>query len=150
MKRISLLLAAVLCCGLFTGCKTSIWPAALQGAVAVGVSYGVNKDPTIQPYLQASKTVICGLAGQGVVDPAQIVAAIQASDANALKTPEALLVLNTALAIYEAVYYEYGAKVQASDVQPYLLALCHGLEQGLPADPRMLLTQTSMRWPRVK
>lgn len=150
MKKLPILLAAVLSCGLFTGCKTTIGPAVLQSAVSVGVAYGVQKDPTIQPYLQASKTVICSLSGEGVFDPALIVAAIQNSPANDLKTPEALLVLNSVLAIYEAVYYGYGDDIKASEVQPYLAALCHGLELGLPADSRMLLTQRWLIWPRVK
>ena len=85
------------------------------------------------PYLEAATPVICNAAGQGQVNPAEVVAALQ--QVTQAKTPQAVAIINGALAIYEAVYAYYGTNVQTSVVEPYLLGVCNGLRAVLPAPP---------------
>lgn len=131
----SILLAVALCAGLFTGCATANKPltvAIVQATVSTGAAFGIEQDPTIVPYLRAATPVICNAAGQGQLDPSQVVQALQAADVAALKTPLGVSVINSALAIYEAVYSYYGTNVQSSVIQPYLQGVCLGLESALP------------------
>ena len=147
MKK--LILLGVALCAALTACQSPIGPALTQTMVTEAVTFGVQQDTNTVPYLRACKDVICGLSAQSVVDPAAIVAALESSSAKELKTPEGKLILNGALAIYETVYYYYGADVTASKVEPYLVALCNGLTAGLP-DTSALHLQKKMGWPAIK
>ena len=141
MKTKILLSLTALC--LF-GCATNssnpnpIGPAITQATVATGVAFAVQQDPSILPYLEAADPVICALSGNGTVNPAQIVAALQSAQINELKTPAGMAALNAALAVYEAIYMSYGTNVQASTVEPYLLAVCNGLKEVTPVTTNKL------------
>lgn len=117
-----------------TGCSTpnTVGPAVVQIAVQTGAAYGMQQDTNTIPYIRAATPVICNAAGSGTLDPAAVVAALQSSNADALKTPAAIIIINGALALYEAVYAQYGTNIQASVVQPYLQAVCSGLTAALP------------------
>jgi hypothetical protein len=134
-KLNSLGLAALL--AIIVGCATTgasvLAPSIVKIAVHFGASLGIQKDPAALPYLEAATPIICSMSGSGPVDPAAIVAALESSGASALKTPAAVLIINGALDIYEAVYDHYGSNVQASVVAPYLVAVCQGLTEALPA-----------------
>ena len=119
------------------GCGTTkqLGPAAVQVAVQAGAAIGMNKEPAAIPYVEAATPVICSAAGSGVFDPAQVVSALENSPANFLKTPTGVIVINGALALYQAVYNSYGTNIQASVVEPYLLAVCNGLTGALSTLP---------------
>jgi hypothetical protein len=116
------------------GCSTvgKFAPALTEAAVQNLASYELGKNPDAIPYLQAATPIICNLAGQGVLEPAKVVAALDNSSIAALKTPTAALIINGVLTIYETVYNTYSTNIETSVVQPYLLAVCDGLEAALP------------------
>ena len=150
---------------LFVGCATTqtpvnFGPAITQTTVMAGASYEMTQDANLRPYLMAAAPVICNAAGSGKIDPAAIVADLQASSANELKTTNAAIVINLLLGIYETIYYSYGTNIQASVVQPYLQAVCNGLNAALGASPSNLAAMARNRietfateprnWPHVK
>jgi hypothetical protein len=100
--------------------------------VSTGALFGIEQDPTVVPYLQAATPVICDVAGQGKVNPADVVQALQSAGVDQLKTPAGVAIINSSIAIYEAVYDSYGTNVQASVVQPYLEGVCLGLKDAVP------------------
>jgi len=130
MKIIYCLFAAVVLA--FTGCK-NITPATQRiietQAVATGVELGVLKAPTARPYLEAVTPIVCAEAAGTNPSPAMIVAAIEASGAANLKTPEAVIIVNGALGIYAAVVSQFGTN--SATMQNYAGGLCDGLTQGL-------------------
>lgn len=135
--KLNLLMLVALTSALFTGCATQnggppATPAIVRATVSAGVSFGLAEDPSIKPYLQAATPVICDAAGQGKVNPADVVAALQQSDANQFKSPTAVAIINSAIAVYEVVYAYYGTNVQTSVVQPYLEGVCLGLRDVVP------------------
>lgn len=129
-NKLTVLGLALALAGFVTGCGTTgtvLTPALVRIAVQTGTSYGIMKDTNTVPYLKAATPVICSAAGSAALDPSQVVMALESSNAAQLKTPEATIIINGALAIYEAVYDAYGTNVQASVIQPYLQAVCDGL-----------------------
>jgi hypothetical protein len=160
-NRIVLALAAlILCAGLTftTGCtfiKSNVTPAVVQQGVATGVIYAVQKYPTAVPYLQAAAPIICMTANGTNFDPAQIVAAIEKSDAGPLKTPEAVLILNGALTLYIGIWDSYGADAvnRSPDLKLYLQATCNGMNAGLAGAPMLArpgVSATAPEWPLIK
>lgn len=130
MKKLTVLGLALALAGLITGCGTTgkaLSPALVRIAVQTGATYGILKDTNTIPYLKAATPVICSAAGTTNLNPDQVIAALESSSAAQLKTPEAVIIMNGALAIYETVYDAYGTNVQASVAQPYLKAVCDGL-----------------------
>jgi len=120
----------------FTGCSTMVLtPGSVKQGVATGVSYSVVKYPDAVPYLKAAEPVICSAAHGTNLAPAQVVAALQNSNADQLKTPEGVMILNTALALYVGLWEKYGTKaVTKSDkLRSYLEATCGGIHDGLIA-----------------
>jgi hypothetical protein len=145
-NKLTVLGLALALAGIVTGCGTTgktLTPALVQIAVQTGTSYGIMKDTNAIPYLRAAAPVICNAAGSGTLDPTAVVAALESSGSAQLKTPEGVIIINGVLAIYEAVYDAYGTNVQASVVQPYLQAVCNGLNGALGttrnAPPKYLL-----------
>jgi hypothetical protein len=126
---------ALVACALTTGCATqnkTLTAAVVRATVSTGALFGIEQDPTVVPYLQAATPVICDAAGQGKINPAEIVAALQSANVEQLKTPAGVAIVNSSIAIYEAIYANYGTNVQASVVQPYLEGVCLGLTDALP------------------
>ena len=68
--------------------------------------------------------VVCAVAHGTNVSPAAIVTAL---DAYGPLTPESVLIVNSALSLYEIIY----AGIAPTNASPYAVALCAGLEQGL-------------------
>lgn len=137
MKKINSVwaLVALAACALVTGCATQNKPltvAVVRASVSTGALFGIEQDPTVVPYLQAATPVICDVAGQGKVNPADVVQALQSAGVDQLKTPAGVAIINSSIAIYEAVYDSYGTNVQASVVQPYLEGVCLGLKDAVP------------------
>lgn len=157
VKYILLVAALYVAANLVTGCSSvtnQITPAVVQQGVATGVSYAVAKYPTAIPYLEAAAPIICSAANGTNLNPAQVVAAIESSPAAALKTPEAVLILNGALTLYIAVWDSYGSNALASStaIQPYLAATCAGIDEALPAStnaPAMKVAPLVYIWPVV-
>lgn len=148
MKLLSILAGAALCCALLTGCATAPkpnpGPLLVELAVQAGTSYGIEQHPEAVPYLRAAAPVICTAADTGTVNPADVVAAIQAANLDALSTPDAKLILNAALVIYDAAFSQYSA---TEDMKPYLKAVCNGLTLALPTATRI---PARIDFPRVK
>lgn len=130
-----LILGAALCCSLLvTGCKTqnpALTAAIVRATVSTGALFGIESDPKIVPYLQAATPIICDAAGTSHLNPVEVVQALQSINPK-LKTATGVAVINSALALYEALYAQYGTNVQASVVQPYLEGVCLGLRDALP------------------
>lgn len=135
MNKLTSFLALIALAAL-TGCATTnpLGPAAVEIAVQTAATYGVQKDPNVVPYLKAAAPVVCSMAGSEMLDPAAVVAALEQSNIEALKTPEATIIMNGALALYGAIYASYGEQVKTSQVQPYLQAVCTGLTMALPGN----------------
>lgn len=151
---------------LVTGCASSpvkITPALVQQGVATGVAYSTAKYPQAVPYLKAADLVICSASEGTNLAPSEVVAAIESSDAAALKTPEAVLILNTALTLYTGVWDAYGADAlnNQPDLKLYLQATCAGISDGLPPislptpitpmmAKRIVDSRGNPNWPHVK
>ncbi len=138
-----------------TGCTSiNISPSVVQQGVATGVKYSVSKYPTSRPYLTAATPVICSVANSTNLVPSEVITAIENSDANKLKTPEGVLILNSALTLYISIWNSYGSNAvnNATALQPYLKATCNGLNDGLHtvtfASPSTL--KNKVVWPLVK
>lgn len=156
-KFVSLIGAPLLFIALLfvTGCSTTqpnISPALVQQGVFTVAAYTVAKEPAVVPYLNAATPVICSAAqGTNGIDPASVVAAIEASPlASQLKTPEAVLALNGALTLYIGVWDSYGGKVDLAAMQPYLQATCNGLTLALPAAKSKPAKTAKASWPLVR
>lgn len=134
MTKLKLFLVPLFALVALTGCATTnpLGPAAVEIAVQTAATYGVQKDPNVVPYLKAAAPIVCSMAGSEMLDPAAVVAALEQSNVAALKTPEATILMNGALALYGAIYASYGDDVKASAVQPYLQAVCTGLTMAVP------------------
>lgn len=141
---------AVLCLVLLCGCanKPLLSPALVQAGVAAAVSYGVSKKPEAIPFVRAVEPVICSASESTNLAPAEVVLAIQQS--GALKTPESVLIVNSALLLYSGIYNSFGADAvnQNALLQAYLHATCVGIGQGLPPNPPGPGTHSS--WPQIK
>lgn len=121
-------LAAALIAG--SGCKSAnptVGPALLRLGVSTGAGYALQKYPVAVPGVRAGADIVCALANGTNPDPAQMVAAL---DAYGQKSPEAVLILNAALAAYEIVYEGLNNTNQTA-AQPYAMALCGGLTDAL-------------------
>lgn len=144
---------------LSSGCagQFQVSPAVVQQGVASGVSYSSAKFPTAVPYLLAAGDVICSEANGTNLAPADVIAAIESSNASQFKTPEAVLILNSALTLYIGIWDSYGsnALANATTLQPYLKATCDGINQGLPPQGGKLMLHKgqqapSPNWPMIK
>lgn len=161
----TILLTSLLGALLFSsGCagQFQVSPAVVQQGVASTVSYSSSKFPTSVPYLLAAGDVICSEANETNLAPADVIAAIESSNATQFKTPEAVLILNSALTLYIGIWDSYGSNAiaNATALQPYLKATCNGINQGLPPQGGKLLLGRSKieknrlapspNWPMIK
>jgi len=130
-------MAAALLATVGSGCKTtgsgpSLSPALVQIAVQTGTAFGVEKYPQALPALRVATPVVCSAANGTNIQPAQIVAAIQAAGVGT--NIEAIVILNGAIAIYDTIFESYGADwlTNRPQLTLYLKAVCDGLTAGLP------------------
>ena len=110
-----------------SGCGTTgstVGPAVLQLGVSTGTAYSLTQYPTARPGVAAAALVVCSVANGTNVSPAAIV---QALDAYGPLAPESVLIVNSALSLYEIIY----AGLTPTNSSPYAIALCNGLNQGL-------------------
>lgn len=134
------------------GCKTAspiLTPALVQSGVSASVMYGVAKYPQARSYLRAVEPIICAVSESTNLAPAEVVAAIEES--GALKTPEAVMILNTSLLLYSAAYNALGADAAIKNaplLQEYLHSVCLGLGQGLATSTTLKANRVT--WPTVR
>lgn len=154
MKKLAAISALV---ALTFGCSSlKITPQIVEQSVSTGVKYSVAKYPNSIPYLRAAAPVICSAAYQTNLIPALVIEAIQNSEAEKLKTPEAVLILNSAMLLYIGLWNSYGddALTKAPMFRLYLQATCEGIQGGLPAPlsiPELLQEYPGKRdWPKVR
>lgn len=161
MKSLRILLPIVSAVALLSGCgtqQTLISPALVQQGVATGVAYSAEKYTNSIQYLRIADSVICSMASSTNIAPAEVIAAIERSPSAAVtKTPEGVLILNSALTLYTGIWNSYGSNAVANavEIQPYLKATCDGINQGLPIDSgKMGVRRPSFvesdSWPVVK
>lgn len=160
MNRITpLLLVCVLAVAVLgSGCKTGsgssvVSPALTQSFVASGVRYGVTKWPSSKPAVAAGVEVVCSVGNGTNLNPAVIVAAVDSSNFAALKTPEAVLIMEGVIGAYTLIWNSYGADAinNAPTLKLYLQATCNGGREGLaPLTLRSVEGQTYQVWPHLK
>jgi hypothetical protein len=135
MKKLIFLLPIAILAGCTSPVgKAVLSPAMVQVAVETGVSFGSSKYPAAVPYLRIADSVICSAADSTNIEPAQIVAAVEAAGVVSATNAEAVLILNGSLAIYETVFDAYGTNWIANQpvLQGYLKSVCDGISAGLP------------------
>jgi hypothetical protein len=134
MKNLLPLLAIVSL--LFAGCKTAptFGPAIAQEAVTIGVQVGLVKYPEAAPILRAAAPVVCAVASGTNIQPAQVISVLQGSGVINATNVQAVLILNSAIGIYTAVFDSFGANWTANQpvLQSYLKAVCDGINAALP------------------
>lgn len=129
MKKLIYLAALV---AFTAGCR-HMTPEIVQSGVTAGVRYGITKYPSAVPAVRISEQVICSAATGTNLSPAAVVAAIEASDWEKAKTPEAVFILNGVILIYSGVWNSYGEDAinNAPVFREYLGAVCLGIHDGL-------------------
>lgn len=151
MKKLISLLALV---ALTAGCKSvKISPAIVQSGVTASVMYGVTKYPSAIPAIRISEQVICSAANGTNLSPAAVVAAIEASEWEKAKTPEAVFILNGVIMIYSSAWNSYGndAINNAPVFKEYLKAVCSGVHDGLPLTVARSIDPTqNPKWPLLQ
>jgi hypothetical protein len=86
IKNLLFGLSLVALCGCASGSKMN--PSIVRLGVGTTTAYALSKNPKAVKYVQAVAPVVCSAATGTNLAPAQIVALIQLSDAESLKTPE--------------------------------------------------------------
>lgn len=119
----------------FTGCGTVrsvVTPPVVQSGVSAGVRFGCTKFPSATPAVRIAVDVICSQANGTNVSPTEIVAAIESSNFENLKTPEAIFITQNMVTIYTAAWNSFASDAVAqSEAMPYLQAVCQGGREGL-------------------
>lgn len=151
-KIIAPLLTSIALVTLLTGCAATsqnrpMTVALVRMAVNTGALFGIEQEPTCVYYLKAAAPVICNAAGNGNLNPAKVVAALQSADVDLLKTPIGVSIINSGLALYEAIYTAYGTNVQNSVMQPYLEGICLGLEDAVGMPTTSLIKRNTTTLP---
>lgn len=132
--NLSLILAAL---PLLVGCATTNPVSPVAAAVAsihvivpIAVEYAATQDKNCIPYLTAAAGV-CDIAlSSGNTTPAQLIAALDASSANSLKTPLAHAAVMSAIGLYEAFL---AVNVTSSaDATQIISAISSSIRAGLP------------------
>jgi hypothetical protein len=102
----------------------------IQIVVPVGVQYAASKDRNCVPYLVAAANTLDLAAGQGTVKPEDIIAALDASSASALKTPLAHSAIMAGIGIYTTFFY---TDVQNNEKATRVIrAVASAIRSGLP------------------
>lgn len=141
------------------GCKSSaIAPSVLRLGVGAGASYSLLKYPEAAPAVKASAAIICSQASNTNLSPEAVYAAV---DAYKEKTPESVLIVNSALSLYTLIWNGYGATAVTNNPQfkLYLEATCGGLTDAVATIPIVPSSNTlsilraappvSKQWPQV-
>ena len=124
----------------FTGCSTadkqlllSETPTLISAIVPPAVQVGVKKQPKIAPYLTSVATVINTFALGQDLTPDTLAATVATAKIKELETPEALNIVNSALALYKAYYNTAVTNKVASvdNLVPILKALSSAITQGI-------------------
>lgn len=157
MKQIKLI-SLIALAGFLVGCgtiKSTLTPALVQSSVAATTSFGLSRYPQAAPAVRIATEVICAAAAGTNVNPANIVAAIEASDWSKIKTPEATFIVQSGITAYTIVYNSWGAEAVNNSEQAVLFlgAVCNGLKAGTPAAtfgaPRMRHINQA-EWPHLQ
>lgn len=156
MKRLTLPLILTALVAFAVGCKNTsptLGPSLVQQGVATGVSYSVIKYTNAVPYLKVGAQIVCASAAGTNISPAAIIASLeQSSLANSLKTPEGVLIFNSAMLLYTGIWESYGSNAVANvaQLQPYLQATCNGMNQGLAYTTLSARNAPAATWPKAK
>lgn len=157
MKRFFLIPVALAVVLAFTGCgtvKSTLKPAVVQSGVAAGVRFGVAKYPTALPAVRVATEVICSAANGTNISPAVIVAAIESSSYESLKTPEAVFITQGIVTLYSAAWNSFASDAVAqSEALPYLQAVCNGGREGLAGfstAASRALAPGQLNWPQLR
>lgn len=139
--KFSILLAAIATAFgavLMTGCSVipKITPALVQSQVHNVVAFGVEKAPQAIPELRIADNVICAAAAGTNVEPSSIVTNLELAGVISANSPEAVLIANSAIGIYDGIFQSFGSNWVANTtlLQQYLQAVCSGINEGLPPD----------------
>lgn len=130
-------IAAAFTAVLMTGCTSTnpgVTPALVQIAVQTGVAFGVERAPQAIPELRIADNVICAAAAGTNVEPSSIVLNLELAGVVSTNSPEAVIIVNGALALYDTIFAGYGSNWVANtpQLQTYLQAICAGMNAGLP------------------
>lgn len=137
------------------GCKSPIGPGVVRLGVSSGASYSLLKYPQAAPAVKASADIICAQAGGTNLAPASIYAAV---DAYSQKTPESVLIVNSALSLYTLLWNGYGASAvnNLPQLKLYLEATCGGLTDAVGTIPTPTAAPAMLRaapvnkdWPHI-
>lgn len=103
--------------------------ALLKGTAASGVVLAYTKDPNSTPYFKAAGAALALFVTGSDLSPAALQQALQETSVRELKTPEAALVMNTILGVYE-VFWGDALRAQVA-ANPQLKIALQGLVDGL-------------------
>ena len=151
MKKIKLplLFAALALAALVTGCastQTVITPATIQTATTLSVEGALIAEPDALPEVKIAGSVICAAAASTNVSPEAVVADLQAAGLTN-NAAEYTLIVNGVLLIYETAYNSLVNPADQATAQPYLQAVCNGINAAIPASAarRALLKKATVQ-----
>jgi hypothetical protein len=133
-KSILTIVAAFSFAVLITGCSTTstvITPATVQTATTLSVEGALIAEPKALPEVKIAGAVICAAAAGTNVSPAAVVADLQA--AGLTNNTADTLIVNGVLLIYETAYNSLVNPADQASAQPYLQAVCNGINAAIPA-----------------
>lgn len=157
MKRFLAPLALILLLAI-TGCGTVgkvITPGTVQSGTSAGVRFGLTKYPSATPAVRVAVEVICSAANGTNVSPTEIVSAIESSNYENLKTPEAIFITQGIITLYSSAWNSFASDAVAqSEALPYLQAICNGGRDGLSGIPTAAIASRvsgqKLNWPQMR
>lgn len=149
---------ALLAVIVLTGCgtvKSVVTPPIVQSGVAAGVRFGLTKYPSATPAVRVAVEVICSAANGTNVSPTEIVAAIESSNYENLKTAEAIFITQGIITLYSTAWNSFASDAIAqSEALPYLQAVCNGGRDGLSGIPTAAIgsrvSGQKLNWPQMR
>ena len=145
--------ALALAVSLTTGCKSVsslVTPATLQAGITATASAALQKYPQYTGEVQLAADIICADAASTNLDPATVIADLQASGVSTNGT-EFTLIVDVALFGYELAYNSLVSANNQAAAQPYLAAVCAGLNAALPAPASaMKAEKPNQQWPLLR
>ena len=120
---------------LTSGCSTTgggssvITPAITQQAVTLAVQGGLMAYPQYTSEVKLAGALICAAASTTNTTPTQISGGLAGISTNA----QASLILNGVLLVYEMAYNSLVSTNQQAAAQPYLQAVCNGINAAVPS-----------------
>lgn len=142
----------------FTGCVNArkvITPGTVQSGTAAGVRYGLTKFPSATPAVRIASEVVCSMSNSTNISPTEIVAAIESSNYENLKTPEAIFIVQGVITLYSSAWNSFASDAVAqSEALPYLQAICNGSRDGLAGIPTAAIgsrvSGQRLNWPQMR